>query len=129
MTFTTDPTTDIGFVRLRVFDRDPANPMFSDDDITAFVSFEGDKLRASALALETIATSEVLKLKVIKLLQLSTDGASVGRELRMQADRIREQAQFIDAAHGGTFDWAEFVDDDFAARERLLKQFERQGAI
>ena len=127
MTFTTDPTTDIGLIRMRISDRDSTAPIFSDDDLTAFLAFEGDSLRASAAALEAIAVNQALVLKVIKLLQLSTDGAKLAETLLKLASRYRDQAEYIDAASGGTFDVAEFVDGAFAERERLIKEALRTG--
>jgi hypothetical protein len=62
-----------------------------------------------------------LVLKVIRLLEIQTDGASVARELRMQADKLREQADRDEAASdGGAFDWAEMVVDDFSLRNRFV---------
>lgn len=121
MSFTSDPTTDIGLIRLRIADRDSTTPIFQDEDLTAFLSFEGDSLRASAAALEAIAVNQALVLKVIKLLQLSTDGAKLAETLLKLAANYRSQADYSDAANGGTFDIAEFIDGDFAERERVSK--------
>ena len=75
------------------------------------------------MGLETIAANQVLVLKVIRLMDLQTDGAAVGRELRLQAQRLREQAAAEEAgADGGAWDVAEMVVDEFTARERLWKQ-------
>lgn len=127
MTATYDPNTNIGLVRLKITDRDLTDPIFQDEEISAFLAFEGSVLRASAGLLEAIAVDQVLVLKVIKLLQLSTDGAKVADTLLKLAGRYRDQADFVDAASGGNFDWAEFVDDQFAARERLTKEIIRSG--
>lgn len=129
MSFTTDPTTDVGLVRLRISDRDSANPIFQDEDLNAFLAFEGDSLRASASALEAIAVNQALVLKVIKLLQLSTDGAKLAETLLKLATNYRNQAAYNDAANGGTFDIAEFVDGDFAERERAYKEALRSGVF
>lgn len=128
MSFTNDPTTSIGLIRMRISDRDSANVIFQDEDLQAFLTFEGDALRASAAALEAIAVNQALTLKVIKLLQLSTDGAKLADTLLKAAGNYRTQAEFIDAASGTDFDWATFIDDPFAARERLLKQQQLQSA-
>lgn len=118
MTFTTDPTTDIGLVRLLITDRDPVNPIFPDDaDITAFLNVEGGiTKRAAALALETIAVDQVLVLKVIKNLQLSTDGAKVSDALLKRAGLLRTQAAEADDDLV-PFEIAEWAVNDFAARE------------
>lgn len=107
MAFTFDVATDRGKVRLLITDTDENNYIFEDDEIDAFLSMTavgGENVvpYAAALALETIAKSQVLVLKVIRLQDLQTDGASVARELRLQADRLR---QMVD--NEPDFDWAE----------------------
>lgn len=132
MSFTYDSTlsTDLSKVRLLATDVDAANPIFTDAEIGAFMSLEVSNIkRSAALALETIARNQVLVLKVMKLLEIQTDGASVARELRMQADKLREQADRDEASSdGGAFDWAEMVVDDFSLRNRFISQALRDGA-
>lgn len=128
MSFTTDPTTQIGQVRLKIADRDSANPIFSDEEITAFLTMESGVLRASAGALEAIAIDQALVLKVVKILGQSTDGAKLAETLLKLARNYRDQAEFNDAASGDLFDWATFVDDPFASREYLRKAIE-SGAL
>ncbi len=121
-----DPTTNVGFVRMRV--GDSTGVLFSDEEINTMLTFEGDKLRASAFALETIATSQVLLLKAIKVLGLQTYGDRVGAELRLQAKAIRDQAVIVDANSGGLWDNAEVIDTDFGWREKLEKDILRNAA-
>lgn len=129
MSFTLDPTTTIGQVRLKITDRDSANPIFQDADIEAFLLMEGSSvLRASAAALEAIAIDQALVLKVVKILGQSTDGAKLADTLFKIATRYRDLADFSDAASGDLFDWATFVDDPFASREYLGKAIE-SGAL
>jgi len=115
---------------MRIFDRDVSNPVFQDEDITAvYNTLERQSVkRTSAFFLETIATQEALILKVMKNLQLSTDGAKLGAELRAQAGDLRSQADIDDASLGGAFDWAEQVFDEFSERERIIKEILRQYA-
>ena len=127
MAFTNDVTTDVGKMRLIIMDRDSQNPIFQDEDLTAFFNIMGDILRGSAMALRAIAANQVYVLKYIKLLQLVTDGPKVGAELRLEADALDERANFVDATTAGMFGWAEFVDDEFAARERIWKEWERRA--
>jgi hypothetical protein len=96
-----DPTTDAGLVRLRINDRDAV--IFSDDEISAFLTVEDGWRRAAALALETIASSEALILKVVTTLDLQTDGAKLGAELRAQAKELRRQAGEAAEASAGAF--------------------------
>lgn len=121
---TGDLTTDLAKVRLLLHDTDSSNPLFQDEEINAMLALEGNNVkRAAALGKETIAGNQVLVLKVIRLMDLSTDGAAVARELRQQAAMLREQAAEEEANDaGGSFDIAEWVVDDFTSRERLNKE-------
>lgn len=125
MSFSYDPSTDVGMIRLRITDKREDDPIFQDEELAALLTNEGSVLRASAAALEAIAIDQALTLKVIKLLQLSTDGAKLAESLLKLAKQYRDQAEYQDAASGGLFDYAEFIDDPFAARERLRKEAER----
>lgn len=129
MSFTTDVTTSIGKVRVLLWDRDEANPIFQDDVIEYLLSEEGNSIkRAAALGYELIAGNQAFVLKVIKLLQLSTNGQATAQALLAVAQRYRDQALLDEHAAGGTFDYAEQVLDEFSARQRLLNQIERISA-
>lgn len=93
MAFTYLPaTTDIGKIRLLIPDSDPANAIFSDEEISVFLAMEGSRVkRGAALALETIGSSQTMVLKVMTLLDLTTDGAKVSAELRARAKVLRDQ--------------------------------------
>lgn len=122
MTFTYVLATPEGQVRAIIPDRVAADAFFTDEEITAYLALEGANIkRGAALALETLASSEVYVLKVIKLLDLTTDGAKVSDALLKRAAVLRAQADFEDASDGG-FDWAEQVFDDFSYRERVDKE-------
>jgi hypothetical protein len=103
--FTYDVTTDRGKIRLLCTDVTSTDPCFDDDEIDAFLSMGGNVLIGAAMALETIASNEVLVLKVIKLLDLTTDGAKVSDALLKRAQVLRAQA----AAEDYTFDIAEWA--------------------
>jgi hypothetical protein len=122
--FTYDPTTNAGRVRLLIPDRSATEYVFEDDEIAALLAAEGENVkRAAALGLETIASDQALTLKVIRLLDLQTDGAKVSEALLARAERLRSQADAEEAAEdGGAFDWAEMTPTTFAARERLIAQ-------
>lgn len=123
MAFSYDVTTDIGKMRAMIPDNNAAAYVFEDEELTAFLAVEGDSLkRAAALGLETIASNEALVLKVVKLLDIQTDGAKVSDALLKRATLLRGQAADEDAAQGGAFDIAEWVVDDFTWRERVTKQ-------
>ncbi|MCK9602379.1 MAG: hypothetical protein M0R06_25260 [Sphaerochaeta sp.] len=106
MAFTYDVTTDRGKVRMLITDVESTDPCFDDDEIDAFLSMaDSGVLLAAAMALETIASNEVLVLKVIKLLDLTTDGAKVSDALLKRAQLLRDQA----ASEAETFDIAEWA--------------------
>ena len=119
--FTYDLNTDAGKVRLLIPDNQSSDFLFNDDEINAFLTLESSNIRrAAAMAVEAIARNEVLVLKVIKLLDLQTDGAAVARELRQQARDLREQAQMAEGAEaGGLFDFAEWAVDGTQAQNIL----------
>lgn len=86
-----DYDTDLGRVRLLTSDVNESSPLLTDEQITALLSMEGSVKRAAAQALDTIASSEVLVSKVIRTLDLQTDGAKVSAELRARANDLRQQ--------------------------------------
>ena len=108
---TIDPSTTIGRVRLLIPDRDRNNLLFSDDDIEAFLALEGDVIkRAVALALETIASDELVVSKVINTRDLQTDAAKTAAEFLKRARELRRQAAEDDEASAGGIDIVDFVD-------------------
>lgn len=129
MAFTFNVATDVGKVRLLVPDRVSADAVFQDDEIEAFLDLEGGVVRrAAALALETIASDNAMTLKVIRLLELTTDGAKTSDALLKRAEKLRSQADLADQAEeGAAFDIAEMVPNDFAWRERVWNEALRDG--
>jgi hypothetical protein len=123
MTFTFDPTTPLGKVRLLCTDSVAAYEIFSDADITAFMDLELNDVRNSAaLALETIASSEVLVQKVIRLLDISTNGAQESAALLERARMLRAQSANASAGVTSGIDIAEMNLDDFSYRERVVNE-------
>lgn len=118
MTFTFDLSTSAGKVRLLCTDTDSTNEIFADDEIDVFLELENADIKCSAaLALETIASQEVLILKVIENNGLSTDGSKVGLALLKRASLLRAQAEAeLDSDFCG-FDIAENPVDEFSLRE------------
>lgn len=114
-----DPTTDNGRVRLLITDTDYTNLIFQDNEITAFLALNaGSILLAAAQAIDVMAVNEVMVLKVIKLLDLSTNGAAVAKALNDKAAALRKQAADLDS----TFDWAEMGLGAFSIRELIRKE-------
>lgn len=123
--FTLDYNLPRGQVRLLIGDIDGDNPIFDDEAIDTFLALaSGDGVarvkRAAAQALLTIAASEVYVQKVIRLLDLATNGAAVAAELRAQAKMLRDEADVEEVA--GAFDWAEQVTNPAQYVERLWKE-------
>jgi len=127
-TFTYDPTTSEGRIRLLCQDFDPREMIFSDAEITAFSEMtDGNILYAAAMALEVIAANEVYVQKRIKILDLWTDGPREAEQLMKLAAGLREQATML-APADDMFDWAEMVVDTFSLRERMWKDAMRESS-
>lgn len=121
--FTLDPTTDIGMVRMITQDKNIEQALFSDAEINALLSLNGIDVRlAAAAALDIMASNQVMILKVIRLLDLSTDGAAVARALREHARQLRTDVAETDSVEGGLFDYADMVTNAFTVRERVWYQ-------
>ncbi|PKN91102.1 MAG: hypothetical protein CVU44_21025 [Chloroflexi bacterium HGW-Chloroflexi-6] len=125
MTYTYDPTTSIGKMRMIIQDKDEQNVFFQDEELQAFLDMASDVRRAAADALESMASNQVMVLKVVRTLSLSTDGAATARALREHAKILRDQADLADAGDGGLFEIAEFAGDVFTQRERIWNQMLR----
>lgn len=111
-------------VRLLISDTDTTNPVFQDAEIEQFLALRRDNVfLAAALGLRTIAGNEAQTLKVIQLLDLNTDGASLSRELRIHATELEQQAGVK-----GQFAVAEFTLTPSARRQRLWDEV-RRGAL
>jgi len=126
--WTYDPTTSAGQVRLLAQDFDVEEPIFSDAEIAAFLSLNSDDVRyAAAQALEVIAANEVYVQKRIKILDLWTDGPREAEQLMKLAAQYREQAN-ANATVDEMFDWAELVYNEFTWVERVNNEFQREFA-
>ncbi len=128
-----DPSTPAGYVRLLITDTqvdDPATMIFTDEEIDAFLANNVQQpYRAAAVALETIATDQVLVLKVMKVLDLETDGSKVSKALLDRAALLRAQADDDPATADDDFAVAEFADPVFGRRERIFKGLETEGIL
>ncbi|WP_341719939.1 hypothetical protein QQG74_09635 [Micromonospora sp. FIMYZ51] len=108
-----DPATPVGMVRLLITDLNTSDPLFTDAELAALLAAERSSVkRAAAAALDIIARSEVLIAKHISTNDLSTNGPSVGAELRASAKALRDQAkQDEDDLIGGADAWGISVID------------------
>lgn len=124
MAFTYNLNTPNGVIRLLINDKYEADPIFQDEELTVFYSSEGASVKkGAALALETIARDEALVQKVVKTLQLSTDGAKLSAELRAHAKLLRDQAAAeIEAVNEDSpIEIAEWLNGPFAYPEYIRK--------
>lgn len=129
MAFTYDTTGNIGKIRLMIPDRVEVQVIFQDDELDAFLSLEGDSLkRATALAIETIATDEALVQKVMENQGLKTDGAKLSDALIKRAKMLREQAALDDTDEvDNGFAIASFGFEPFGNREIIYNDAVRRG--
>lgn len=129
--FTFDPTTDRGKVRLLIQDDTEQYDgvdiyFFTNAKIDAFLELNGDesgdaKIRfAAADALDAWASNEALVTKAIKQLDISTNGPAVAASLRAHADKLRELARGGSSAAG--FDIAELALGPFSEREQRVNE-------
>lgn len=125
MTWTYDPSTDLGKMRLLVSDTDSTRQILQDEDLQAFISVAGHYWPGAAMALDSIATNEVLTQKVLTIMGTSTDGAKVAKELRARAKQLREDFKMFGPTTELGFDIAEMPDGAFSREEMLLKQYKR----
>jgi hypothetical protein len=118
MSFSYDPTTAIGQIRLISFDSDATNVQLQDEDIAAFLSLENNSVRrAAAMVLDRLAVKYAMVQGAVKLLDLECDGTKVAQEFRAQAKDLRRQEEVL-----AQFDVAEMVLDEFTYRERVIDE-------
>lgn len=127
MSFTYDLSSNVGKMRMMIPDRHADEAFFTDEELSAFLEMEGDVKRGTALALETMASDQAMVLKVVRLLDVSTDGRAVAESLMKRASELRRQADEADQATSGGFEIAEMVVDDFSFRRRMENEALRNG--
>lgn len=127
MTFTYDPLTTIGKVRMVIPDRTESDAFWIDEEIESLI-IENDNnwRRAAANALEIMASDAAIVDRVIRVQNLSTDGAAVSRALLQRAALLRQQAEQVEIAAGDGFDTIEMIVTDFGYRQRLVNEALRE---
>jgi len=80
----------------------------------------------AAQCLDAIATNQALVLKVVTMLDVKTDGAALAKSLRDHAKSLRDQV-FDPDQQEAYFDFAEQINDMPGWREKVIKDFMRQG--
>ncbi|CAM3775891.1 hypothetical protein [Alkalicoccus chagannorensis] len=123
MSFSYDPKTKKGRIRLVIADTNEDNRYFDDDEIEAFLAMEdGEWKLAAARALETMASSETIILKVVTSQDTQTNGPQVAADLRKAAQQLRK-----DYEEEGGFAIVEQANDMFSARELVWKDMMRRA--
>jgi hypothetical protein len=121
MTYTYDLATTVGQLRLLIHDTVEASANFSDEELTAYLTLNGDSLLyAAAQALDNLAIVAAATGKVT-LPDLTIDGSAQAKALIDMAKALRAQADSGDSEADVAFDWAEMV-TPFNARERIVDQ-------
>ena len=125
MAFSYDLATDRGKVRLLIQDTDETYEFYTDAEIDAFLTIAGDLegddvFNASAVALESWASNQVMIIKVVTLLDVETDGASVSREMRQRAQMLRADA--ITSSSDAGFEIAEMALGHFSWVEQVTNE-------
>lgn len=128
MVYTYDLTTNIGRVRRTIPDKIEDDAFWTDEEIDSFLNDEnGDWRRATALALETMASDDLLVLKAIRVQNLETNVDRAANMLLKRASVLRQLASDADSTSGDAFDIAEFAVTDHQYRERVLNSVIRSG--
>lgn len=93
-------------VRLLLNDVDDSAYVFTTQDITDFLTLEGNNVKlAAAQAIDTNADNEALASKVLRTQDLQTDGAKLADALHKRAQALRDQ---VDADDDGWFEIVEY---------------------
>lgn len=124
-----DPTTPVGITRILAADFDlPLNATFQDETYTALLNLNNQSVRlAAAQAIDVMALNEAIVQKVIKILDLRTDGAHTAAAMVIQANELRRQEYEGSGDFTGMFDYAEMVTNPQTMRERVIAQWLRTG--
>jgi hypothetical protein len=126
VTYTYVLSTDVGKMRLVIPDRVEVDAVFSDEELEAFVELEGSWRLGAALALETIASSTLLIMKMIRVknVEVMSSDKAASVLLKRAAD-LRAQASNDDP--DDAFDIVPIIYDDFTLREHLRAVSIREG--
>ena len=133
MAFTYVLGTNTSMVRLLIPDRELVEYFFEDEEIAAIwaaqigATDQVKNLRTAATCLEIMSSDEAYTLKVVRLMDLTTNGPATAAELRARAAHLAAQADDLESASVADFDWAEWVVNDFSGRERLDAEALRDG--
>ena len=100
-TFTYDLATEIGQVRLLIFDNDivpESDAVFCDEEIQVFLNLESNVRTAAAAALETMAADAARTAKSLKTMTWAEDTRNVPQAILATAKRYRDEDASAPAA-------------------------------
>lgn len=117
MSFTYDPTTELGQVRQVIGDTVEASQIFSDAEIQSALLFRGTVARASAQLLNAMANNVAWVLKDATVQEITTRGSQTSKALREAARQILE-----DESAAPAYAVAEYADSPYTRWERLVRQ-------
>lgn len=102
-----------------------------DSTIQALIDLEADSSDSmkipAAQCLDAIASSQALIQKKMKMLDFETDGPALAKALRDHAAALRDQVYGDEVE--STFDVAEEIYDEPSRREKIVKDWQRQGLL
>ena len=111
MTFTYDPTNDIGRVRRTLpAETDVATATLTDEVIQSYLDDEDSVWQlAAAAALDDLASNQsyILKITTNSAIGISVNGVAVAQDLRNKANQLRQRYDDVGDADYAGFDVAE----------------------
>lgn len=120
--------TEVGKVRLLISDvggETGSDFIFHNEEIQAFLDMKGTVELAAAQALRTLAANTALVLKVIKFMELTTNGAETAKALRETAADLEKA---YENEEGGAEEAIEIIEmnlGDISERELSLNRIRR----
>ncbi len=122
MSITTDPTTDVGKVRMLTGDKYEEALFFEDNEVQAFLDMYDDVRMAAAAALDSMASMSIQIFKVVNHLDLNINSSQMASALREHAAELRREVEEEPA-----FAVAEQVHDAFSHREFVWNDMQGRG--
>ena len=111
MTFTYDPTTDIGRIRRTLpAETDVSTYTLTDEVIQSYLTDEGSVWQlAAAAALDDLASNQsyILKITTNSAIGISVNGVAVAQDLRNRANQLRQRYDDVGDSDFAGFDVAE----------------------
>lgn len=125
MSFTYDPATTVGQVRLSIADTVDEGHIFEDAEISAFLGLSSQSVAyAAARALRTIGASRALMARKLKVLDVELDTTTAAAQFINLAKSLEQSEE-----NAGGFAIAEFAEGVFGRAERMMKERQRRGTL